>query len=272
MPGMRRGDRRNSSDDNARRYPASRQEEPASPHELRQLLKTTRSQRDEYQSKLQEASTQLVHIQHSFQTSQSEISKWQECAMENHQLYLEEHQKLQEASTHLVHIQHSFQASQSEISKWQKCAMENHQLYLEEHQKHQQSLCLYNQEKLRAIELLAKYDEANAQCMQYLTLYNEAQTQLKYERRSKASIKGWETRRKSENQKLKQEISEMTVLLRESLERKDEAVDNLYILAERMDRIQQLVDSVEEESSSTPIGFLQKLKRIWRSIKNILDE
>jgi len=49
---------------------------------------------------------------------------------------------------------------------------------------------------LRAAELLSKYEEANVQCTHYLNLYNETQEQLKYERRSKASIKGWETRRK----------------------------------------------------------------------------
>ena len=227
---MRRADRRNSNDDNARKYPVSRSEEPASPNELKQLLRTARSQRDEFQSKLQATSTQLVHTQNSFQTSQLEISKWKDCATETHKLYLEEQQK------------------------------------------HQESLCLYHQEKSRVTELLSKYEEADAQRMKYLTLYNETQTQLKYERRSKASIKGWETRRKSENQRLKQEIAEMTFLLRESLERKDEAVGNLYLLAERMDRIQQLVDSVEEESSSNPIGLLQKLKRIWSSIKTILAE
>lgn len=125
---------------------------------------------------------------------------------------------------------------------------------------------------MRAAELLSKYEEANVQCTHYLNLYNETQEQLKYERRSKASIKGWETRRKFENQRLKQEIADMTLLLRESLERKDEAVGNLYLLAERMDRIKELVDSVEEESSSTPIGLLQKLKRIWFTVKNILAE
>ena len=65
----------------------------------------------------------------------------------------------------------------------------------------------------------------------------------------------------------------MVVLLRESLASKDdEAVNNLYALAERMDRIQQLVDSVEVESTGNPVGLLQKLKRIWLAIKDILSE
>lgn len=128
------------------------------------------------------------------------------------------------------------------------------------------------EEKARVIEWTAKYEEVKAQREQYFTLYNESQEQLKYERRSKASIKGWETRRKQENQRLKQEIAEMTILLHESLNRKDEAVNNLYILAERMDRIQNLVDSVEEEPTGSPVGLLQKFNRIWIAIREILSE
>ncbi|MEH2441247.1 hypothetical protein [Nostoc sp.] len=106
----------------------------------------------------------------------------------------------------------------------------------------------------------------------YLTLYNEAQTQLKFERRSKAGIKGWETRRKAENERLKREIGEMVVLLHESLASKDDAINNLYVVAKRMDRIQSLVDSVEEETTGNPVGLVQKFKRIWLAIKEILSE
>jgi hypothetical protein len=106
----------------------------------------------------------------------------------------------------------------------------------------------------------------------YLTLYNQAKAELKYERRSKASIKGWETRRKAENERLKREIAEMVVLLHKSLASKDEAVNNLYIVAERMDRIQSLVDSVEDETTSNPMGLVQKFRRIWLAIKEILSE
>lgn len=133
-------------------------------------------------------------------------------------------------------------------------------------------LCLYDEEKARAAELLAKYEEADAQRAQYLTLYNEVQEQLKYERSSKAGIKGWETRRKRENERLKREIGEMVVLLQESMARKDEAVNNLYALAERMDKIQRLVDSVDGDETSTPVGILQKFRRIWLAIKEILAE
>ncbi len=106
----------------------------------------------------------------------------------------------------------------------------------------------------------------------YLGLYNETKAELKHERRSKASIKGWETRRKAENERLKREIAQMVVLLRQSLESKDEAVNSLYVVAERMDRIQSLVDSVEEETTNNPMGLVQKFKRIWLAIKDILSE
>lgn len=51
MP-MRRSDRRDSNDDNAINHPRSRQKDPISPHELKQLLMTVRAQRDEWQQKL----------------------------------------------------------------------------------------------------------------------------------------------------------------------------------------------------------------------------
>ncbi|BAZ70244.1 hypothetical protein NIES4106_50350 [Fischerella sp. NIES-4106] len=84
--------------------------------------------------------------------------------------------------------------------------------------------------------------------------------------------KGWETRRKAENERLKREIAQMVVLLRESLVSKDEAINNLYVVAERMDRIQSLVDSVEDETISNTVGLIQKFRRIWLAIKEILSE
>lgn len=119
---------------------------------------------------------------------------------------------------------------------------------------------------------MVQFETIQAERDQYITLYNEAQSQLKFERHSKAGIKGWETRRKRENERLKQEIGEMTVLLRDSIARKDAAIGNLEELANRMDRIQNLVDSVEATSTDTPIGLLQKFKRIWQAIQDILAE
>lgn len=133
-------------------------------------------------------------------------------------------------------------------------------------------LILYNEEKSRSSELLLKYEQAQVETQHYLTLYTETQAQLKLERRSKAGIKGWETRRKRENQRLKQEIGEMTLLLHDSLARKDQAIAHLDDLAERMDRIQRLVDSVEGDPTNNPANLLQKVARIWQAIKDILAE
>lgn len=133
-----------------------------------------------------------------------------------------------------------------------------HHRFLEEQQRYQSTLVLFQ--------------KAQAERDQYFTLYNEAQAELKFERRSKASIKGWETRRKRENERLKQEIGEMVVLLRDSIERKDQAIGHLEEMATRMDRIQNLVDSVEDTTDTTPIGMVQKFKRIWDAIREILAE
>jgi hypothetical protein len=220
---MQRADRSNNSRDNEIRSPRSRQVEPVSAHELKSLLMTTRTQRDEWQQRSQEKQTE---------------------SEQNHTLYLEEQHKHQTALT----------------------------LYQEAQTQAQSYLTLYDTEKARNTELWVKYEDAQTQREQYLTLYNEAQNQLKLERRSKAGIKSWETRRKRENERLKQEIAEMTIVLRDSLVGKEDAVNNLYALADRMDRIQQLVDSVEEEQTNSPIGLIQKFKRIWQVIKEILEE
>jgi len=230
---MRRADRKTSSDDNAIKDPYSPRPQPASIHELKTLLSNARVQRDE----------------------------WKQRAQEN-----------EEAAHQLVHVQQEFQLNQNELHDWQERAKQNHQLYLTEQQNYRQTFFLYQEEQGKTQSFITLYNEAQAQSQHYLSLYNEAQTQLSFERHSKAGIKGWETRRKRENQRLKQEIGEMTVLLRESLARKEEAVSNLYVLAGRMERIQQLVDSVEEEPANSPITFLQKLKRIWQALKEILEE
>lgn len=130
----------------------------------------------------------------------------------------------------------------------------------------QQIRYLYQEEQARSSDLLVKYEQVNAERIRYIGLYDESQRQLKYERRSKAGIRGWETRRKNENERLKQEIAEMIILLRESLAKKEEAVSKLYGLAERMDKIQPLIESTEEDAN-TP-----KLRRIWVILKEIIGE
>lgn len=165
-------------------------------------------------------------------------------AQQSHQLYLEEQQRYQSTLT----------------------------LYQEAHTQAQSYLTLYNQEQAHALELTAKYEKAEAERQHYLTLYNRVQDELKFERRSKAGIKGWETRRKRENERLKQEIAEMTVILRDSMNREEDALTNLEVIATRMDRIQSLINSVDEEPGDNAIGFLQKLQRIWQAVKEILAE
>lgn len=145
-------------------------------------------------------------------------------------------------------------------------------LYQEAHTQAQSYLTLYNQEQARAQEFIGKYETAEAERQHYLTLYHQTQDELKFERRSKAGIKGWETRRKRENDRLKQEIAEMAFLLRDSMNREEDALTNLDEIATRMDRIQSLINSVDEEPSDNAIGFLQKLQRIWQAVKEILAE
>ncbi|MFN6568988.1 hypothetical protein [Dendronalium sp. ChiSLP03b] len=187
-------------------------------------------------------------------TVRAQRDEWEQKAKEN-----------QEAASQLVLVRQENQTYKLEVIELKENVAQNDRLY-------QQTLCLYNDEKARATELLAKYETASSERERYLTLYNEAKAELKHERRSKASIKGWETRRKAENARLKREIADMVVLLQESLASKDEAVNNLYVVAERMDRIQSLVDSVEEETTSNPVGLVQKFRRIWLAIKEIISE
>lgn len=216
MSGMRRADRRTSSDDNAQRHPHTQRSEPSSVKELQTLLMTVRSQRDDAKKE----------------------------AVANRNLYQQEHQELQ--STLIL-----YEKARSEVTSY---------------------IQLYDTEKVRNSELQSQCNKAREETKHYRLLYQQAESDLKAERRSKAGIKGWETRRKRENERLKSEIGEMAILLRESLERKEEAISHLEDLAARMDRIQNLVDSVEGESGNNPAGLLQKLQRVWQSIKEILGE
>jgi hypothetical protein len=218
------------------------------------------------------AASKLVQVQQSIQTHGIQVKELNEKIVENHLLYIEEQKKSQEATSKLVQVQENIQIYESEVNELKESVKHNYNLYIEQQESYQQTLVLYNEEKVRATELLTKYEEVSLERDNYVILYNEAKSELKFERRSKASIKGWETRRKAENNKLKREISEMVVILQKSLESKDEAINNLYIVAERMDRIQSLVDLTEDETTNNPIGMVQKFKRIWLAIKEILSE
>ncbi len=264
------------------------------------------AQRDEWQQRAkenQDAVSQLTQIQQDIQTYQVKVNELEKRAAHNYLIYVDEKENYQQALnryneakakateliaqrdewqqrakenqdavSQLTQIQQNIQTYQIEVNELRERAVHNYQIYLDEQKNYQQTLHRYNEEKARAAELLAQYEEIKSERDNYLTLYNEAQTQLKFERRSKAGIKGWETRRKAENERLKREIAEMVVILRESLASKDEAINNLYVVAERMDRIQSLVDSVEEETTGNPVGLVQKFKRIWLAIKEILSE
>jgi hypothetical protein len=309
MNGMPRADRRTPNDDNARNNPTPRREEPVSPHDVRRQRDNARADRfllqqenDRLQQDLIIADSKISQALAELEFSQANAYKWETTATQNNQLYISEQKKNQrllllhgeeqiranllesqltsqrqnsrEIETQIVHIPQKFGSSQLEVNEWKERAMQYQQLYLGEQEKYIHKTCSYEEEQKRAIELIKKYEEADSQRIKYFTLYSETQAQLKKERKSKAGIRSWETRRKVENQRLKEEIAEMTVLLRESLLRKGEAVDNLYALADRMDQMQQLVDSVEDESGVVvhQTGIRQKLKRIWMSIQDILAE
>ncbi|MEH2277461.1 MAG: hypothetical protein V7K40_22410 [Nostoc sp.] len=251
----------------------------------------------------QEAASQITQLQQNIHTYQVEINELKERIANNYLIYLDEQENYQqalnryneaktkatellaqrdewqqrakenqEATSQLTQLQQDIHIYQVEVNDLKERVAHNYQIYLDEQKNYQQALHRYNEEKAKATELLAQYEEMKSERDNYLTLYKEAQTQLKFERRSKAGIKGWETRRKAENERLKLEIAEMVVLLRESLVSKDDAINNLYVVAKRMDRIQSLVDSVEEETTGNPVGLVQKFKRIWLAIKEILSE
>jgi hypothetical protein len=209
---MRRADRRDSNSDHELNNPRSRQQEPMTIQEIRQLWMNARAnltevtkERDDWKQKVQNQegiTLQLLEVQQQYQTT--------------------------------------FE--------------------------------LYNQEKARSEGVLIQYQEADALRLQYLAQCNELQIELKNERRSKASIKGWETRRKTENELLKQQIGDMVVLLSESLKRKEESINYLYLMGDRMDRIQHLMDSVDQESKRDPVELLEKLMRVWLAVQKILAE
>lgn len=237
MSGMKRADRRDDSYDNGVKYPQSRQAEPTSAYELKQLLTNLRIDRNELQDK---------------------VKTEQKRAEENQTLYLETQQKYDSA---IVLYEQEKTKSGELLVQFQEVEIQR-----------QQYFSLYQQEQAEREHYVVLYQQVQQERDNYVTLYNQAISDLKFERRSKAGIKGWETRRKRENERLKQEIAEMTLILKESLERKEEAVESLYTLANRMDRIQRLVDSVEDTPSNNPLTMIEKLKRAWQAVKEILAE
>lgn len=278
MP-MKRADRRSGSDDNEINYPQSRQSEPLSYHEVKQRLTIEKAERTKWQELAEAKQQEFEQTHHLYleeqQKYQSALTLYQE-VQENYQKTRTQYEEVQtQARSYLVQFEEAEAKATSYYTKYQEAdaqAQSNFVLYEEAQTQFQSYLTLYQTEKARGDELVVQCEQIQAQRDRYLALYNESQEELKFERRSKAGIKGWETRRKKENQRLKQEIAEMTILLKDSLDRKEEAIENLYVVAERMDRIQQLVNSVDEDTSTNPAGMLQKLQRIWQAVKEILAE
>jgi chromosome segregation ATPase len=177
-----------------------------------------------------------------------------------------------EAQNQVVEKEQQLEESQRAYQEQQEKLQSTIVLYQETQEQANSYLALYTEEQAKSSELEVKYNEAWQESQNYLALYKQIEQELKIERRSKAGIKGWETRRKRENERLKQEIGEMAIVLRESLTKKDQAIKSLEDVAARMDRIQRLVDSVDDEVANNPVGMLQKFQRVWVAVREIMAE
>ena len=248
---MKRADRKTSDDDNAANNPAGPKREPIPYEDLKKIIATVRSQRDEAKKEIEEKTEQAEEIRRD---------------------YLEEQNKYQSTLTLYQTAETQYKSTLALYVEEQKKVHLISSKLQEVNTQAQSYLTMYDSEKVRGDELVIQLNEVQGHRDRYLTLYNESQSELKTERRSKAGVKGWETRRKKENQKLKQEISEMAMVLRDSMERKEEAINSLYSVAERMDRIQRMVDLVDDDPATNPIGMVQKLQRMWQAVKEILAE
>lgn len=278
---MRRSDRQTSNDDNAKKYIKPRRPEPSSLRDLKIQLGTVRSQRDEFKEKwgkvqaessilLQNieavkaerdvANSELLVVRLSVAELQASNEQWQT--------------KASEASERAISFHSEIERLHESVQSIEVKAEQNYQLYIEQQGKYDSLFVSYKEERERANHLLEQYEQTDAERLKYVSLYEATKDDLKFERRSKAGIKSWETRRKRENERLKQEISDMITLLKESMDRKEEAVKSLEIVATRMDRIQDLVELVEDENSTstTPLGLLQKFQKIWQAMREILSE
>lgn len=277
---MKSNSRKTESDINQINHPRSPKNESSSPQELRQRVLHLLSDKEELQGQVA-ARDQLVEDK-----ARLAEEKAQE-AEKTHHLFLAEQQRYQSTLTLYQKSEEKYKSTvilykdeqqrrQSVMFEFQEVQTQSQSyftLYQEAQVQSQSYLTMYQGEKVKGNELTIKFEEVEGSRDRYLTLYNESQLQLKTERKSKAGIKGWETRRKKENAKLKKEISEMAIIIRDSMERKDEAINSLYAVAERMDRIQQMVELVDDDTTATnPIGMMKKLQRMWQAIKEVLAE
>ena len=276
---MRNADRRSSSDNHEINHPQSRRSEPLSYHELKQYLASARLKQRELEDVARAKEQEAEHNHHLYleeqHKNQTSLTLYQEVQNDYQTTLVQYEEARTQAHSYLMQYEEAQIQAKSYFTQYQEAQTQVQSysvIYQEAQTQFQSYLNLYETEKTRGDELSVRFEEVQSERDRYLTLYHESQNELKFERRSKAGIKGWETRRKRENERLKQEISEMTVLLRDSLEHKDEAINSLYAVAERMDRIQRLVDSVDGDAAANPVGMLQKLQRIWQTVKEILAE
>ncbi len=300
---MNRGDRKTPSDDNAANNPTPRRKEPIPYKDLQKRLTTVQIQRNEAQTERDEANKiveektkQAEEMRRNYLEEQkrtylisSELQEAKTQAQSYRTMYDSEKVKRDELTVQLNTVKTQYKSVLTLYAEEQRRARKGEsaieeleaaktqaQSYFRLNQDSQTQaqsyLTMYDSEKIRGDELVIQLNEVQGHRDRYLTLYNESQSELKTERKSKAGVKGWETRRKKENEKLKQEISEMAMVLRDSMERKDEAINSLYSVAERMDRIQRMVDSVDDDTATNPIGMVQKLQRMWQAVKEILAE
>jgi hypothetical protein len=188
------------------------------------------------------------------------------------QLLINARSQRDEAKDQVIEKARQLEESQTLYQEQQEKLQSTIVLYQETQEQASSHLVLYTEEQGKRSELEVKYNEVCQESQNYLTLYKQIEQELKIERRSKAGIKGWETRRKRENERLKQEIGEMAIVLRESLTNKEQAIKSLENVAARMDRIQKLVDSVDTEATNNPVGMLQKFQRVWVAVREIMAE
>ncbi len=188
-------------------------------------------------------------------------------------------QRYQTLKSRSDEMQGQLRQTQAETQVWETVVWHDLvQQVQRERQRAWNALCVAQAAQEDQRFLTWQYQQAIAGQQQLRTLYQESQQELsrvrdelKFERRSKASIKGWETRRKAENDRLKREIADMARVLQQSMVREGEATATLRNLASRMDRIQNLVDGLDSEATS-PKNLLEKFQRIWQAIREILRE
>ncbi|MGQ9865231.1 MAG: hypothetical protein ACUVSQ_02950 [Pseudanabaenaceae cyanobacterium] len=188
-------------------------------------------------------------------------------------------QRYRNVSSRLAEVESNLQQTQGEAQAWETVVWQDLERQVQQERQRAWNAQCVMQALQEDQQLWAwQYQQAVAGQRQFQTLYQQSQEELyrvrdelKFERRSKASIKGWETRRKAENERLKKEIADTIKVLQQSMEREEEATLTLRTIAGRMDRIQTLVSGLDTETAS-PKNLLEKFWKIWQAIQEILRE